>query len=104
MEPVLNGSPGGLHPWMGQQSIPQTCQALSHPPSTAPLQLHTPCSHRSEHPHAPLLAKPQPREKYSTFQVKILKSSSQVGSPDGFLCILKAQPAPVPGLTRERQN
>lgn len=86
---------------------PQIRRALLHAPSTAPLhlQLHTsPAATAPEHPRAPLLAKPQPREKYSAFQVKILKSSSQVGSPDGFLCILKAQPAPVPGRARERET
>lgn len=70
-------------------------------PSTAPLhlQLHrSPAATAPQHPHTLLLEKAQPREKYPTLQVKILKSSSQAGSPDGFLCILKAQPAPVPGM------
>lgn len=52
---------------------PQTCHELSHTPSTAPLHqqvLTSPAATTPEHPHGLLLAKPQPRDKYSAFPVK----------------------------------
>lgn len=91
-------SPGGAALMDGAAEHPQPLPKPTKCCHTHPAQLHTsPAATAPEHPHALLLEKPQPREKYSTFQVRILKSSSQAGSPDGFLCMLKAQPAPVPG-------
>lgn len=64
MVPALNGSPGGLHPWMGQQSIPQPLPKPArhcHTPPAQPLCSSTPaaatalsiptrCSSRSHSP------------------------------------------------------